>query len=206
MNLKSQLVNYARLCYRNRFISATDGNLSVRFDEKYFYSTPSNLCKAHIKVTDVLRVDLKGNVIEGKLKLSTEFKMHKFIYESRPDVNAVIHTHPVFVSAFACARIPLDKIIFPEIYVKIGKIPLAKYATPSTREVPKSIAGYVNKHNVIMLENHGMVAFGRDLEEAYLLTEKLEKIAEISLYAHFLGGGKELTKSQIRKLDLLKKN
>jgi L-fuculose-phosphate aldolase len=151
-------------------------------------------------------VDVQGTVIEGKRKLSTEFKMHKFIYRSRPDVHAIIHTHPVFVTAFACAGIALDKIVFPEVYIKIGKIPLAKYATPSTDEIPQSIAEYVNDVNVIMLENHGLVTFAKDLCEAYFLTEKVERIAEITFYARMLGGEKELTSSQIKKLDLLKKH
>jgi L-fuculose-phosphate aldolase len=206
MKLKSDLVSYSRLCYKNKFLSSTDGNLSVRTDGKYFYFTPTNLSKINLKVTDVLKVDIKGNVIEGKRKLTTEFKLHKFIYENRADVNAVIHTHPVFVTAFACAGLPLDKIVFPEVYVKIGKIPLAKYATPSTDEVPQSIAEFVHDNNVIMLENHGLVTFAKDLCEAYHITEKVERIAEISFYARMLGGEKELTKSQIKKLELLKKN
>lgn len=206
MKYKSELVNYARLCYRSRFLSSTDGNLSVRIDSKYFYATPTNLCKGNLKVTDILKVDIHGNVLEGKRKLSTEFKLHKFIYENRPEINAVIHTHPVFVSAFACAGQPLNKIVFPEVYVKIGNIPLAKYATPSTDEVPRSIAEFVGDCKVIMLENHGLVAFGEDLCEAFHLTEKVERIAEISFYARMLGGEKELTKAQIKKLEFLKKN
>jgi L-fuculose-phosphate aldolase len=205
MNLKSDLVYYSRLCYNNRFLSATDGNLSVRIDNKNIYSTPTNLCKGKLKLSDIIKVDIQGNLTEGKRNPSSEFKMHKYIYECRQDVNAVIHTHPVFVSAFACARIPLDKIVFPEVYMKLGIIPLAEYAAPSTDEIPESIAKYVKDYKAVILENHGLVAYGSDLEEAYYITEKVEKAAEVIFYAKLLGGEKELTKSQIKQLDELKK-
>ena len=131
--------------------------------------------------------------------------MHKFIYEQRKDVKAIIHTHPVFATAFAAAGIALDKPVYPEIYIFFGKIPLAKYATPSTDEVPASTAQFVKDYDAILLANHGLVTFGKNLEDAYFKTEKVEHIAEISFYARLLGGEKLLTKTQVKKLDIIKK-
>jgi L-fuculose-phosphate aldolase len=148
---------------------------------------------------------MNGKPVQGKGKISTEFKLHQYIYMRRKDVNAVVHTHPKFATAFAAAGIALDKIVFPEIYLFFGKIPLAKYATPSTDEVPKSIVRYVKDYDAILLANHGLVTLGKTLEEAYFKTEKVEHIAEISFYARMLGGEKKLTKAQVKKLDLIKK-
>ncbi len=205
MNLKQEIIYYSKLCYRNRYLSAADGNLSVRTRKNYIITTPTQTCKGFLASEDLVKADINGNKIQGKGNISTEFKLHKFIYERRRDVNAVIHTHPVFSTAFASAGIALDKIVFPEIYLRFGKIPLAAYATPSTDEVPESIAGYVEQYDAILLANHGLVTFGSSLKEAYFRTEKTEHIAEVSFYARLLGGERELTESEIVKLDKIKR-
>ena len=204
MSLKSDLIHYSKLCYSHSFVAATDGNISLRTGKNYILTTATEVCKGKVTLKDIVIVDVNGKIIEGKKKPSTELKLHEFIYKSRKDVNAVIHTHPKFSSAFAASGIALDKPVFPEIYLKLGKIPLAKYATPSTDEVPESISELVNDHNAILLANHGLVTYGKTLEEAYFLTEKIEQFAEISFYSRMLGGEKLLTKQQLNKLDNLK--
>ncbi len=205
MSLKSEIIYYGRLCYRNNFLSAFDGNISARTRKNYILTTASGICKGKLAEKNIIKADLKGNKIQGKGLISSEYKLHKYIYEQRKDVNAVVHTHPVFATAFAAAGIALNKPVFPEIYLFFGKIPLAKYATPSTDEVPNSIANLVKEHDAILLANHGLVTFGKTLEEAYYKTEKVEHIAQISFYARMLGGEKGLTQAQLKKLDSIKK-
>lgn len=205
MSLKSEIIYFSKLCYRNKFLSATDGNISVRTKNNYVLTTATRTCKGSLSSKDLIEVNMNGKPVQGKGKISTEFKLHQYIYMRRKDVNAVVHTHPKFATAFAAAGIALDKIVFPEIYLFFGKIPLAKYATPSTDEVPKSIVRYVKDYDAILLANHGLVTLGKTLEEAYFKTEKVEHIAEISFYARMLGGEKKLTKAQVKKLDLIKK-
>ena len=204
MGLKSEIVRFAKLCYSGKFVAATDGNLSARTGDNHIISTPSSICKGNLETADLVKTDLNGRKISGRKKTSTELKLHLYIYKTRKDVNAVIHTHPIFATAFAAAGLALDKKVLPEIYIMMGEIPLADYAAPSTAEVPQSIAGLVNNHNAILLANHGLVTFGKTIEEAYYLTEKTEQFAEISFYARMLGGEKTLTKSQISVLDELK--
>src|SRR5205823_5631174 len=155
---------------------ATDGNISARTRKNFILATAANTCKGKIKNPDIIKVDLKGkkvqSKVQGKGKPSTELKLHLYIYERRKDINAIVHTHPKFSTAFATAGFALDKAVLPEIYLKFGAIPLAKYATPSTDEVPESISKFVDKYNAILLANHGLVTFGKTLEEAYYLTEK----------------------------------
>jgi L-fuculose-phosphate aldolase len=204
MSLKSDLVYFAKLCYKNGFLAATDGNLSVRTKKNFFLTTASGICKGKTGLKDIVKVDAGGKVKSGRKKPSSELKLHLFLFRKRKDVNAVIHTHPVFCTAFAAAGIALDKPVLPEVYLKLKKIPLAKYATPSTDEVPGSVAEYAGEYNAILLSNHGLVAMGKSLEEAYYVTEKAEQFARISFYARLLGGEKKLTKSQLTKLDNLK--
>jgi L-fuculose-phosphate aldolase len=190
----------------NGYVKATDGNISVRTRKNYVLSTASGINKGKIKPADLVKVDLKGRKFEGKKNPSSELKLHLYIYSKRKDVNAIVHTHAKFATAFAAAGIALDKPVLPEIYLTFGKIPLAKYATPSTEEVPASIEKLVTAHNAILLGSHGLVTFGKSLQEAYYLTEKAEQYAEISYYARMLGGEKLLTKPMLKKLDLLKQN
>jgi L-fuculose-phosphate aldolase len=205
MGLRQEIVYYSKLCHDNKFLAAVDGNLSARTINGYILTTATHTCKGFLTLKDIIKTEISGKVIQGSGKISSEYKLHKFIYEQRKDVNAVIHTHPTFVTAFASAGIALDKIVFPEIYLFFGKIPLAKYATPSTDEMPDSVAPYVKDYDAIMLANHGLVTFGKTLEEAYFKTEKVEHIAEVSYYTKMLGGANELTQEQVEKLNELKK-
>jgi L-fuculose-phosphate aldolase len=205
LNLKSEIIHYSRLCYKNNFLTAKDGNISVRTRKNYILTTATGICKGKLSEKNLIKVDFKGRKISGKGAASSEFKMHKYIYEQRKDINAIIHTHPVFATAFAAAGIALDKPVYPEIYIFFDKIPLAKYATPSTDEVPSSIEPFVKDYDAILLANHGLVTFGKTPEDAYLKTEKVEHIAEISFYAKLLGGEKILTETQLKKLDEIRK-
>jgi L-fuculose-phosphate aldolase len=201
MSLKSDIIFYSKLCYRNNFLSATDGNISVKTRKNYILITASNTCKGKLVEKNLIKTDFKGNKIQGKGQISSEFKLHKYIYEQRKDVNAIVHTHPVFATAFASAGIALDKPVYPEVYIQFGKIPLAKYGTPSTDDIPNSISELVKDHDAVLLANHGLVTFGKTLEDAYFKTEKIEHIAEVSFYARLLGGEKVLSQAQIKELD-----
>lgn len=204
MGLKSELIQYSKLCGAAGFVKAYDGNLSARTKKNYILSTASKTGKSKIKITDLVKCDLKGKKLSGKRSLSTELKLHLYIYNKRKDVNAVIHTHPLYITSFAAAGKKLPVNILPEIYLVFREIPLAKYATPSTDEVAKSVEPYIMEHNAIMLSNHGLVVYGRSLEEAYYMTEKLEQYAHICFNAKILGGDEQLTKAQLKILDEIK--
>ncbi len=205
MSLRSELVYYSKQCYKNRFLAATDGNLSVRTIHDSILTTASGTCKGKITQLNIVEVDFSIKKINGSGKPSSELKLHRFIYESRKDINAVVHTHPVFATAFAASGNRLDKDVFPELVLNIGKVPLAVYGCPSTEELPKSISKYVKNSRAILLANHGLVTFGTNLEEAYYITEKVERAAEIIFYARLLGGEKQLTNAQVAKLKSLHK-
>jgi L-fuculose-phosphate aldolase len=200
LNIKKHLAYFCRLCYNNKFIVATDGNLSVKLANGNILTTASNTVKGKITASQIIETNENGTKITGKGKPTKELKLHLFIYNKRKDIKAVIHTHPRFCSAFAVAGLPINKITLPEVFLKLGKIALAHYGTPYTDELPKSIENYVMNYNAVLLANHGLVTFGKTLEEAYYFTEKAEHFAEISFYARMLGGEKELTEQQQNKL------
>lgn len=165
--------------YNNGYVAALDGNVSVRLDDNSILITPSAKCKGNLTEQDLIVVDNNGNIIEGNGKISTESKLHLFAYKNRTDINAVIHAHPVYATAFAAMGEDFTKPIFPEVVLTLGKVHLCKYATPSTNEVTDSMNPYIEYANALLLENHGAVTFGKNLEDAFNKMEKLEHTAKI---------------------------
>jgi L-fuculose-phosphate aldolase len=191
------------ICHRveeKGFVSATDGNVSARLANGNILATPSSLNKGHVSVADLVELTAAGEIVSGSKKVSTEIDMHRYIYQNRHDVGAVVHCHPPYATGFAAARLPLTECIFPEVIVGFGSVPLADYATPSTPEVAQSIAPFVDKADAILLANHGVVTYGKDLWDAYFKMEKVEHTAHILFVARMLGGEKILTSEQVEAL------
>ena len=206
MNAIENLITISHLLYSKGFVSALDGNVSVRLENGNFLTTRSGINKGMVTADDILEVDGEGKTHISHptshiaIKPSTEFGMHLFIYNNRPEINAVVHAHPIYATGFAAARQPLVSCVFPEVIVGLGAIPLAEYATPSTEEVAQSLAPFVNHADAIMLANHGVVTYGIDLWDAYYKMEKVEHAAHITFIARMLGGEKLLSTEDIEKL------
>lgn len=200
MSLINDLVKYSNLVYQKGFVSATDGNLSVRIDESRIAITRSGICKGEVQENDIVIVDNFGNFISGNGRASTELKIHLLAYNKRKEVNAVIHCHPIYTTALASANQSLEDPIFPEFILTFGKVPLCKYGTPSTDELPDSMKPFIDKAWAMLLQNHGAVTFGKNLHDAYFKMEKLEHTAKILNKAQAFGGAKLLPNQKVCKL------
>lgn len=200
MSLIDDLIKVCRKVYENKFVSAYDGNISVRKSETSFLITRSAVCKGEVTKDDILEIDANGNIIHGKGKISTESKLHLYVYSKRPEVNSVFHCHPKYATAFAVFGEGLTKHVLPEVILSLGKIPLCDYATPSTEELPKSLEPYISYSWAFLLKNHGAVTLGQSLADAYYKMEKLEHTAQIIFIARMLGGEKELHLEKIQQL------
>lgn len=198
--MKKEIINVCKKLHSKNFVAFTDGNVSVRISESKILCTPTSIPKEKLATKDLVVIDLSGKIISGTRKPSNEIKMHLEIYRQRKDVNAVVHAHPIYATAFASSKIALDQPILPEVILNLGKVPVCPYATPSTTEVVKSIKPYITKTNAILLQNHGAVTYGKTLEEAYYLMEKLEHTAQIYCVLMNLGGARKLNKTQLAKL------
>lgn len=198
--IPEMLVEVCHRLYEKGFVTATDGNVSVRLGNGNFLTTRTGINKGMMTEGDLIEVDDKGKPMQSDPQPSTELPMHLFIYTQRSDVNAVVHAHPPYVTGFATARIPLTECLFPEVIVGLGGVPLADYATPSTDEVAQSLAPFVRTADAIMLANHGAVAYGKDIWDAYFKMEKIEHAAHITFIARMLGGEKLLSSEEIEKL------
>lgn len=202
MSPKKKLVEVCHKVYDKGFVTAYDGNISCRTFNNTILITRSGICKGDVSEKDIVEIEMDGKNTIGKQKISTEHKIHLYAYQNRKEVNAVVHCHPVYTTAFALAGKGLDKHYLPEVFLTIGKVPLCKYATPSTDKVHKSLDPFINYSWAMILENHGAVTLGKSLDDAYFKMEKLEHAAKIIFLAGLIGKPRELTKKNIK--DILK--
>jgi len=198
--LKNKFIDICHRVYKNGFVAAYDGNISQRLSDNKILITPSAKCKGDVQTEDLLIIDLNGNLLQGKGKVSTEAKMHLIAYNNRPDVKAVIHAHPVYATAFAAMGQDFIKPVFPEIALTLGKIHLCEYGTPSTNQLADSLLPYIEYAKVLLLENHGAITFGSSLEDAYYKMEKLEHLAKIMSVIRSMGKENLIPKEKLTEL------
>src|SRR5215470_14656573 len=199
--LRRHIADIGRRMYESGMAAATDGNISVRLDDSNILTTPTMVCKGRMTEDMMVVVDQTGRKIRSdERNPSSELPMHLAIYRLRPDVGAVVHAHPPFGTGFAVAGVPLDKPLLSEVILTLGCIPLTAYGTPSTEEMVDSLRPYIPHHDALLLANHGAVAYGADLDQAYGRMETLEHFAKITLIARLVGHPTELPAEAIQKL------
>jgi L-fuculose-phosphate aldolase len=199
--VREQIVQIATQCYGRGLLVAGDGNISVRVAPNRIIATPSGVSKGWMNPGMMVAVDLEGNPLEpSDYKVSSEWPMHKLIYQSRPDINAVVHAHPPYATGFAVAGLSLDKAILSEVILTLGCVPLAEYGTPSTNELTDAIEPYLQYHDALLMANHGAVAYADTLEKAFNKLETLEHTCRISFIARSLGNENTIPGRAVEKL------
>ena len=194
-----------RLLYDRGYVAANDGNISVKVAENRLLITPSGVSKGRMTPEMLLVTDMDGTVIEGDRHPTSEGKMHLEVYRGRPDANAVVHAHPPVSTAFAVCRRGLETPYLSELVAGLGQVPCTtSFAMLSTEEVPESVRPYLADHNALLLANHGALAWGGDLWEAFDRLETVEHTAKIVLNAQLLGGGVPLTEAEVERLQSLR--
>ena len=200
LSLKKDIVEVGRRVYARGYVASNDGNISARLDKDRFVITPTGVSKGFMNVEDMVVIDMKGKVVSGQKKPSSEMFMHLEVFKNRPDVNGIVHSHPPYATGFAVAGIPLNKCILPEVIIVLGGIPLIEYGTPGTEEFYRPILKHLEKHDAFLLANHGSLTVGKDVFNAYYKTETLEHFAHIAFVAQQLGVMNVLNREEVKKL------
>lgn len=201
--LKSEIIKYGNIIDSKGFSPGTSGNISARYEDKIIV-TASNSSNGSLDYEDLVLIDFEGNIIEGKKKASSEKMLHVEFYKKRPDINAIIHVHPPFLSSFAAARKSLEEPVMAENVYYFGKIPLADYGLPSSKKLVDNTAKYFDKYNAVLMANHGFIVGDIDLAQAYLKLELAESYAQVVLNATLLGGAVLLNKKEVAEIEALK--
>jgi L-fuculose-phosphate aldolase len=202
--LRADIVEVGRRMYARGYTASNDGNISVRLDSARLLMTPKNVCKGFMDPGMMCITDLEGKKLAGERDPSSEMQMHLEVYRQRPEVQAVVHAHPPIATAFAVAGIPLDRAVLAEVVTTLGSVPIADYATPSTKELPQAVSKYIKAHDGMLLANHGALTVGTDLFSAYYKMETIEHFAHISFIARMLGGERLLSKEEVLRLQGLR--
>lgn len=203
--LRELFCEIGRRVWQRGYIAANDGNFSVRLGTDRFLATPTLVSKGFMHPEDLVVIDGEGGLLEGRRKPTSELRLHLEVYRARADVNAVVHVHPPFATAFAILQAPVPKCVLAEVEVSLGEIPIVPYATPGTAEFAQAIRPLVGDFQAFLLANHGAVTLGRDLEEAYFRMEQVEHYCRILLYSQGLGGRCPIPQDKVAELFELKK-
>src|SRR5215213_5234252 len=196
---RREIVRVGQLMYERSYVVSSDGNVSVRLDDGRVVATPTQTNKGRMTEDGLAVTDLEGRALNDR-RPSSELAMHLLIYREREDVRAVCHAHPPHGTAFAVAGLAIDQPILSEVILTLGCVPIASYGTPSTDELTEAMRPLVRHHNALLMANHGAVAYGSDLWQAFDRLETLEHTARIAILSRLLGGSRNLPAAAIEKL------
>jgi len=173
-DLKQQICEIGRRLWAREYVDGNGGNISIRVGEDIALCTPTLVSKGFMKPEDMCLVDFEGNQLLGIKKRTSEILMHLQMMKRQPMAKSVVHCHPPYATAFAVAEILPPTCMIPE-YEVFCSVAIAPYRTPGTPEMGKLVADLVDKHNTILMGNHGVVTWSHNsAEEAYWRMEIIE--------------------------------
>jgi L-fuculose-phosphate aldolase len=196
---KDNVVRVGHRMAQSRLVVGSWGNISTLVKkDKLVIITPSAVNCDNLHAHALITVDLEGNVVEGNLKPSTELKLHLAVYKSRPDVNAIVHTHSTYGCAMAVSRQALPPILEDMAQLVGGPVPVAEYAPAGTAELAENCSHALGKLNAVFLANHGVIGVGRELEEAFQVCQIVERTAKVYILSGILGTPHVLTPEDVK--------
>ncbi len=194
---RDQIAEIMDRIYRYGMTTTSGGNLSIRDEQGDIWITPGGTDKGVLKPSDVVRIH-DGFPVETALRPSSEYPFHLAVYEARPDVRAVLHAHPPALVAFSVAGTAPDTRVLPQALDACGKVDFVPYALPGSARLGALIAEKLAANcDIVILENHGAVAVGSTLLDAFQRFETLEFCARTILNAAILGGARPLSDAMI---------
>jgi len=186
-NLKEQICEMGRRLWQREYVDGNGGNMAIRVGEDIAICTPTLVSKGFMKPEDMCLVDFEGNQFYGEKKRTSEILMHLQIMKRQPKAVATCHCHPPYSTGFAVAGVEPPTCMVPE-YEVFASVAIAPYRTPGTPEMGKLVSDLVDKHNTILMANHGVVSWSHNnIEDAYFKMEILEAYCRTILVASQLG-------------------
>jgi L-fuculose-phosphate aldolase len=202
---RKDICEVGRRLYDRGFAAANDGNISVRLAPERILCTPTGVSKGFLKPDDLCIVDLEGKQVAGTKKRTSEILLHLSVFKARPEIIGVLHCHPPHATAFAMVHETIPKCVLPEVEVFLGEVPIARYETPGTQTFADTVLPYVHSANTMLLANHGSVAWGNSIMQAYFNTEIIDAYCRMLILAKQLGPLKYLNEKQVGELMQFKK-
>ena len=197
--IKEEIIYTCKEMVNQELVYSTWGNISSRVEDG-FIITPSGMDYLTTTTKDLVLLDLEGNITQGNKKPSVEYQLHQELYKSRDDIEAVIHTHSTYATAFAVAYQEIPAIVEDMVQVVKGAVKIADYALPGTEELALNTVKAMGSSNAVLLPNHGVVAVGSSLNEALKTSVLVERCAKTYIFSNMIGKPNPLPEAEIKKL------
>jgi L-ribulose-5-phosphate 4-epimerase len=180
MTGKQRVAETALKAYTEKLVAGTSGNVSEYDRESQIMAiTPTDFDYTLMKPEHIVCMKLDGTVLEGELKPSSEWRLHAELYKHFDHVNAVIHTHSPRATSFAVLHENIPLILVEMLPFLGGDIPLAEFGMPGTTEPGINAVKVMQSRHCCLLANHGVVAVGKTLEQAYIRAVYVEDAATV---------------------------
>ncbi|MCY1151172.1 MAG: class II aldolase/adducin family protein [Sphaerochaetaceae bacterium] len=187
--------------------TVSGGNISFRLNDELFCITPSALDKSCLTADKIAIVGFDGTNYTPELKLSIEMEIHRLLLITRKDINAVVHSHPIYASSFSTIEGEnqiLSKLT-AEAYYFMGNIVNVPYHLMGTKPLADEVAKYGEKYDVMLMQNHGAIVLAKDLLGGFDKMDLLERAAQMTVIAKQLESfgckPKELNKEQCKEIE-----
>lgn len=186
--IRREIVRFARRMHADGLVAGTAGNISCRIPEEETVAiTPSGFPYEEMQPEDVPVIDAHGSVVVGSRMPSTEWRLHLAIYQARPDIGAIIHTHEMYSSVLAVLHRPLPPIVEELVRYVGGQVEVAAYAPAQSLELARNVVAALEGRAAALIANHGNVACGPDLAQAYHVGQIVGRVAKVYILASLVG-------------------
>ncbi len=200
---RTDVARFMRRLYRQGLTTTSGGNVSMRAGDGHILLTASKFDKGELQAEHVGILTMDGVNVTPELEPSIEVSMHLAIYRQRADVQAIVHAHPITASAFAATTRQINCCLIAESYALIGEPVYLDYALMGTVELASVVGRGIGQAACVVMANHGVLAVGKTLLQAFDRLEVLENAARQTLLTHLIGNTTELNASQLAGLDNL---
>jgi L-fuculose-phosphate aldolase len=203
--MRELICEIGKRVWQRGMASANSGNISARLGADEILITPTLVSKGFMRPGQLLVMDLEGAVKRGEGYPTTETPMHLRLFQERADIGGVVHAHPPIATSFAVAGKALDLHLIPEAVIFLGEVPLVPFHPPGSPELAEALVPYLDDYDAVLMENHGVLCWGSDVEQAYHRLETVEFCAQVTMTAQLLGGARELPQEPLDNLLAVRK-
>ncbi|MGF1530244.1 MAG: class II aldolase/adducin family protein [Puniceicoccaceae bacterium] len=203
--LKERICQIGKRIWSKGYVDGNGGNITVRVGDNLVLCTPTLISKGFMQPEDICMVDLDGNQVAGTRPRTSEVNTHLGIMKNEPKAKSCVHAHPVYATAFAVAGVTPPSCLIPEPEVFLGEIGFASYQTPGTPENAKEVGQLAKKHQSILMQNHGVICWGKDVEDAYWKMENTDAFCHTVTITLQLGGPQKYGPDKLRELIEIRK-
>jgi len=204
-SLKEQICDIGHRIWLREYCDGNGGNISCRLGPDRFICTPTGVSKGFMKPEMLSMVDINGVQLAGSWKRTSEFMSHAAIYKSTPEAFSVCHAHPCYAGAFAIKGMTPPPRLIPELEVFVGTVAYAPYKTPGSAEMAEEIFQRAPKHQSILMGNHGVITWGKSVEDAYFKMEITDSYCRTIIHAQSIPGGTSISGEGLGTLLTMKK-